>query len=83
MRTRHSSAVADGWQVDIDKPFDVDGAELQYPGDPADTAREVCNCRCSRRDVVGGFDFVIFRDAFPNLKAIKKPLNQGLFKWSG
>lgn len=57
-RTRDSHAKADGQRVDIDKPFDVGGAKLMYPGDPSGPAREIYNCRCSRQDIVGGFDEV-------------------------
>lgn len=46
-RTRDAHADADGQQVRYDEPFDVDGEELDYPGDPAGSAENVVNCRCS------------------------------------
>jgi hypothetical protein len=45
-RVRDSHAEAHGQIVEITEPFDVGGAALMYPGDPAGPAKEVCNCRC-------------------------------------
>ena len=33
--------------VPLDDPFIVDGEELQVPGDPAGSAGNVINCRCT------------------------------------
>jgi len=33
--------------IDVDKAFDVGGAAMQRPGDPAGGARNRCNCRCT------------------------------------
>lgn len=46
-RTRDAHADADGQQVPFDEPFDVDGEELDYPGDPAGSAENTINCRCA------------------------------------
>lgn len=46
-RTRHDHAAADGQTVDNDKPFNVGGYELMYPGDPNGPGHEVYNCRCT------------------------------------
>lgn len=46
-RTRDAHAEADGQQVGFDEPFEVDGEELDYPGDPAGSAENVINCRCA------------------------------------
>lgn len=45
-RTRDAHADADGQQVPYDEPFEVDGEELDYPGDPAGSAENTINCRC-------------------------------------
>lgn len=45
-RTRPTHFAADGQQVDIEAPFTVGGAHLQYPGDPSGPRSEVNNCRC-------------------------------------
>lgn len=46
-RTRDSHAAANGQVVDIDQPFIVGGAPMQYPGDPNAPLSEVANCRCT------------------------------------
>ena len=46
-RTRDSHADADGQRVGINDAFEVGGEDLQYPGDPAGSAENVINCRCS------------------------------------
>lgn len=47
-RTRHEHGQADGQQVEVDKPFDVGGEELMFPGDMANGSPwNLYNCRCS------------------------------------
>lgn len=46
-RVRPAHARADGQTVAIDKPFLVGGERLQFPGDPAGSASNVINCRCT------------------------------------
>ncbi len=46
LRTRETHLAADGQTRPIGKPFDVGGAKLLRPGDPAGPAQEVINCRC-------------------------------------
>lgn len=46
-RVRETHAEADGQVVPIDAPFTVGGEELDYPGDPAGSDEETCNCRCT------------------------------------
>jgi len=46
-RTRPTHADADGQVVPVDKPFNVGGTNMMYPGDPAGGASETCNCRCT------------------------------------
>ena len=50
-RTRHEHALLDGQTVPLDKPFDIDGHKLMFPGDPTGLARLVWNCRCTMRTV--------------------------------
>lgn len=45
-RTRDWHSDADEQTVPIDQPFIVDGEEMQHPGDPSASARNVINCRC-------------------------------------
>lgn len=45
-RTRADHAAADGQRVAEDAAFEVGGEYLQYPGDPAGSAENVCQCRC-------------------------------------
>lgn len=46
-RTRDSHAEADGQVVPVGDTFTVGGESLDYPGDPAGSAAEVVNCRCT------------------------------------
>lgn len=50
-RTRHEHAMLDGQTVELDKPFQIDGQKLMFPGDPTGLARLVWNCRCTMRTV--------------------------------
>lgn len=50
-RTRHEHGMADGQTVPADKPFDVGGFDLMYPGDSSGPAHLVYNCRCTMRTV--------------------------------
>ena len=49
-RTRDHHAAADGQKRDMDEPFLVGGAQLQFPGDSSlgAPAAEVINCRCTQ-----------------------------------
>lgn len=49
LRTRHDHGVADGQIVDYDKPFNVGGYKLMFPGDHSMDApgHELYNCRCT------------------------------------
>lgn len=46
-RTRTPHLNASGQQRPTDKPFNVWGEELQYPGDSAGSAKNVIMCRCT------------------------------------
>lgn len=46
-RTRPEHAAADGQIVPIGATFDVDGAPMAYPGDPAGDPALTVNCRCT------------------------------------
>jgi len=46
-RTRPEHADANGQTVGMDDGFLVGGETLQFPGDPAGSAENVINCRCS------------------------------------
>ena len=46
-RTRDAHAAASGQVVGIDESFEVGGQMLAYPGDPAGSAENVINCRCT------------------------------------
>lgn len=46
-RTRPAHAAADGQVVAMDATFDIDGEALSYPGDPAGSADNTVQCRCT------------------------------------
>jgi HK97 family phage portal protein len=46
-KVRPDHAEADGQEVGMDEAFDVGGESLMYPGDPAGSAGNVINCRCT------------------------------------
>lgn len=46
-RTRDTHREANGQTVGMDDTFRVGDSDLQFPGDPAGSAEEVINCRCS------------------------------------
>lgn len=52
-RTRRDHANADGQTVPIDKPFDIGGYAMMFPGDPSGPGKELYNCRCAMRTVKG------------------------------
>lgn len=54
--SREEHIVADGEEVPLDEPFVKTGEELMFPGDPAGSASNVCNCRCSQYPVVSKDD---------------------------
>ena len=62
-RTRDTHNAASGQQVDINGLFVVGGLECRFPADPALSARERVNCRCTiiykprPKLVQGSFDF--------------------------
>ena len=62
-RTRHDHADADGQTVDEDKPFNVGGYELMFPGDPKGPGREIYNCRCTMIAVVVSVPLALVRRA--------------------
>ena len=55
-RTRHEHRLLNGQTVDIDDPFEVDGMEIDYPGDAHAAARLVYNCRCTMISQIKGFE---------------------------
>ena len=46
-RTRDAHAAAEGLKVELSDRFDVGGEMLDCPGDPAGSAANVINCRCT------------------------------------
>lgn len=46
-RTREAHSEADGQEVGMDEPFEVDDEELDRPGDPNGSPENIINCRCT------------------------------------
>lgn len=56
-KTRHEHRELHGQVVGVDEPFEIDGEELMFPGDPACAdASLVYNCRCCTKSVVEGYE---------------------------
>ena len=55
-RTRHTHAALDGQVRPNDKPFEVSGYEIMFPGDPSAAPEMVYNCRCTLIAAVDGID---------------------------
>jgi uncharacterized protein with gpF-like domain len=55
-RTRHEHRQLDGQIVGTDESFEVDGYEIEFPGDPNAEAEMVYNCRCTMRSVLDALD---------------------------
>ena len=51
--TRWQHADLDGQKRPVDKPFEIDGYKIRYPGDPTAHPSMVYNCRCT---LVGDLD---------------------------
>ena len=46
-KTRHAHRLLDGQMVDVGEPFQVDGYEIWFPGDPSAPGYLIYNCRCA------------------------------------
>ena len=56
MRTRHEHRMLDMQVRGIDEPFDAEGAEIMFPGDPNAPAHLIWNCRCRTIAEVEGLE---------------------------
>lgn len=54
-RVRDLHVLLDGQRRPVDKPFEVEGYVIMYPGDPGARPEMVYNCRCTTCAVVTGF----------------------------
>lgn len=52
--SREAHMEVDGTELPLDEPFLVGGERLMYPGDPAGSAGNVCNCLCTTYPVMEG-----------------------------
>ena len=66
-RTRHEHRFLDGQRRDIDKPFEVDGYALMYPGDPSAEGYLIYNCRCTMISQIAGYEEETKKYDLPNM----------------
>jgi uncharacterized protein with gpF-like domain len=68
-RTRHEHRQLDGQIVGTDESFEVNGYEIEFPGDPRAAAEMVYNCRCRMRSVLAALDPSVYqrRDKYGKL----------------
>ena len=55
-RTRHAHRILNGQKVPVDEPFEVDGYEINEPGDPNAPGYLYYNCRCRLETEFVGFE---------------------------
>ena len=55
-RTRDTHRELDGQTAETDEPFEVDGMEILFPGDPSADPSLVYNCRCALGYVLDGHE---------------------------
>lgn len=53
-RTRHTHRLLNGQRRKVGKPFEVEGKQIMYPGDPDADPSMVYNCRCTLIAAVAG-----------------------------
>lgn len=70
--TRISHQQLDGQIQDTDKPFEVGGMKIKYPGDPTAAAALVFNCRCTMVSEIE--DYPSTYDRYDNIDG--KPIKQ-------
>ena len=56
LRTRHEHRQLDGQRRKVGEPFEVEGIEINYPGDLSAPGYMVYNCRCTLRGIVAGLE---------------------------
>ena len=56
-RTRVEHRHLDGQTVPNDEPFEIDGYEIMYPGDPDAEPEMIYNCRCTLVAEIEGIDY--------------------------
>lgn len=69
LRTRPSHVAADGQVVEVDAPFTVGNASLQFPADPAGPPGETINCRCTTLTVISDEVIIMANDALGAFEA--------------
>ena len=55
-RTRHEHRELDGQTRSIDEPYEVEGDEIMYPGDPTADYGMIMNCRCTQIAVIDKYE---------------------------
>lgn len=53
-KTRHAHRQLDGQRVPVGQPFQIDGYEIEYPGDPKAPGYLIYNCRCTTVAALNG-----------------------------
>lgn len=82
-RTRHAHAMLDGQTVDNDKPFEVDGYELMFPGDASAPGYLVYNCRCTMIAALDGLESGTRRARDPNTGEWVLVKDMSYAEWAG
>ena len=74
-RTRETHRFLDGQRRDVDDPFDVDGQQIMYAGDPYAPQALIWNCRCTMLAWVKKYEENLM------IKAQTKPGGKSYAEW--
>lgn len=70
-RTRDTHQILDGQEVPVSEPFEVEGMEIMFPGDPHAEPELVYNCRCTMIEVYEGVTRKSTRRAYDTVDGVR------------
>ncbi len=80
-RTRHEHRQLDGQKRKVGEPFEVDGQQINFPGDPSAAPYLVWNCRCTLIGIVANSDVEYYKKSMEAAGNIKGNPDMTYEKW--